>query len=76
MSDRARGALELRAILVSTRAAVAHMEEAEMPVLRARADELLGRLEERLTRDGDDPETLAAVEAARRAICDEGAPLP
>jgi hypothetical protein len=66
VSDKVREALELRAILVSTRAAAAHTEKADMPALRARADGLLARLQERLLRDGGDPEILAAIDEARR----------
>jgi hypothetical protein len=71
MSDRAREALELRAILVSARAAAAHTGETEMPALRATADGLLARLQEPLMRNGGHPEVLAALGEARRAVRDD-----
>jgi hypothetical protein len=71
MSDAAREVLELRAILVSTRAALRHTEPADLPALRTTADELLARLEERVIRDGANPQILAAIHDSRRTMWDD-----
>lgn len=69
MPTRNRDALELRAITVSARSALRH---ANTPTdderIRTMATELMARLEERVIRNGGDPELLAQIEAGRRAL--------
>ena len=67
MSDKKREALELRAIKVSTRSALAHSEsDKDRDRIKTMSTELLGRLQESVLRDGADPEMIEAVEEARR----------
>lgn len=67
MSDKNREVLELKAIQVSTRAALAKAPSHEMRErIRTTSTELLGRLQESVLRDGADPEMIEAVEQARR----------
>lgn len=71
MSDKQREIMELRAIRVSTRAALKKVStDEERERVRARSIELLAGLESDVIRDGADPEILAAVEAARRELWD------
>jgi hypothetical protein len=60
--------LRLRAITVSTRAALATGDPAR---IKARADELLAELETIILRDGADPKILAAIAATRREMWSE-----
>jgi hypothetical protein len=69
VSDKPRKLLELRAIRVSTIAAlrsVSSDEEAER--VKSMSTELLARLESAVIRDGADPELIAALEDARREL--------
>jgi hypothetical protein len=67
MRDGDLRALELRAIRVSARAAMAsHGNDGAQEWIRSRTQELLAALEADVLRDGADPAILAAIEAARR----------
>ncbi|MEO8247198.1 MAG: hypothetical protein ABI622_08800 [Chloroflexota bacterium] len=69
MTDKAREALELRAIVVSTRAALGTSPDAtDAEGIRTTSTELLARLLERVIRDGADPAVIADVRAARAAL--------
>lgn len=67
MTDKHREALELRAIVVSTRAALLKGDRARV---RERSDGLMADLESKVIRDGADAdaEILANIEAARREL--------
>jgi hypothetical protein len=69
VTDKQRQALELRAIVVSTRAALLKGDAARV---RERSDGLMADLESKLIRDGADANTeiLANIEAARRELWD------
>jgi hypothetical protein len=71
MGDKAREALELRAILVSTRAALAHPPPGEQERIKTTATELLARLEQSVIRDGGHADMIAAIDAARRSLWEE-----
>lgn len=66
MTDKQREAFELRAIVVSTRAAL--LKGANSTQVRDRSDKLMAVLESKVIRDGADAEVLANIEAARRAL--------
>jgi hypothetical protein len=68
MSDKRREALELRAILVSTRAALRRTPDDNVEAIKTTATELLARLEQHVIRDGADPEILALIEEGRRRL--------
>ena len=69
MSDKQRVSLELRAIGLSTRAALrAVSSDEEVERVKTMSMELLARLESDVIRDGADPEIIAAQEAARREL--------
>ena len=69
MSDAKRTLLELRAIEVSTRAALRHvMTVDELERVRTTSSELLARLQQTVIRDGGEPDLLAAIERARRTL--------
>ena len=69
MSDKAGQVLELRAIEVSTRAALRHaICPADEEHIRARAAHLLDRLKARVMRDGGDPKWVSAVERVRQQL--------
>lgn len=63
--DKHREALKLRAIVVSTRAALRKGDRARV---RERSDGLMADLESNAIRDGADVEILANIEAARREL--------
>ncbi len=65
MSAKEREALELRAIVVSTRSALLKGDRAR---IRERSDQLMADLESKVIRDGADAEILANIEAARREL--------
>jgi hypothetical protein len=65
VTDKQREALELRAIVVSTRAALRKGDRARV---MERSDELLADLESKVIRDGADAEILASIETARREL--------
>ena len=67
MTDKHREALELRAIVVSTRAALLKGDPARV---RERSDGLMADLESKVIRNGAnaDSEILANIEAARREL--------
>lgn len=66
MSDKRRDALALRAIVVSTRAALLKGDRAQV---RERSDNLMADLEWKVIRDADaDTDVLAKIEAARREL--------
>ncbi len=71
MADKHREALKLRAIVVSTRAALLKGEPAQV---KERSDSLMADLESNVIRDGADAdgnaEILADIEAARRELWD------
>ena len=71
MTDKHREALELRAIVVSTRAALRKGDPAQ---IRERSDSLLADFEAKVIGDGADPdaEILADIAAARRELLDGG----
>jgi hypothetical protein len=71
MSDQDRQAFELRAILVSARAARRDTSGEALEALRARTDDLLASLEERVLRDGGDASILAGIEEGRRRLWDD-----
>lgn len=72
MTGKRRERLELRTIVVSTRAAVRHAGEPEQRErLKQIAADMLARLEQRVTGDGEGTEILAEIEAARRELLDE-----
>ena len=72
MSDKARQSLELRAIEVSTRAALRkNSEPGAIKQIEVVSAELLARLEERVIRDGGEPDLLDAIERARRALWEQ-----
>jgi hypothetical protein len=67
MSDKKREVLELKAIQVSTRSALAKAgSDQDRDGIKTMSTELLGRLEGSVLRDGADPEMIEAVEDARR----------
>ena len=70
MADPQRGAMELRVIAVSERAALRRASEQPRAAeqIRRRGRELLTDLEERVARDGGDPELLRRIEAARQDL--------
>jgi hypothetical protein len=71
VSNKPREILELRAIRVSTKAALrAVSSDEEVERVKTRSTELLARLESDVIRDGADPEIIAAVEATRRELWD------
>ena len=71
MSDKHRELLELRAIVVSTKAALRSVaSEEDVERVKDTSTELLARLEGKVIRDGADPEVIAAVEAARHELWD------
>ena len=71
MSNKQREMLELRAIRVSTRAALrAVSSDDEVERVKTMSTELLARLEGEVIRRGADPEVIAALEAARRELWD------
>ena len=73
MSDKARQSLELRAIEVSTWVALRHvMTVEEVERIKNSGTDLLARLEERVIRDGGEPDLLAAIERARRRLWEQG----
>lgn len=65
MTGKHREALELRAIVVSTRAALLKGDPVQV---RERSDGLMADLEAKAIRDGADAEILANIEAARRQL--------
>ena len=65
MADKHREALKLRAIVVSTRAALLKGDPAQV---RERSDSLMADLESKVVHDGADAEILANIEAARREL--------
>ena len=69
MTDKHREALKLRAIVVSTRAALLKGDRAQV---RERSDSLMADLESKARRDEADPELLANIQAARRELWDGG----
>jgi hypothetical protein len=71
MSDQDRQAFELRAILVSARAARRDTAGEDLEALRSRTHELLAKLEDRVLRDGGDVKILAGIEGARRGLWDD-----
>ena len=69
MPDTRRADLELRAIVVSTRAALRQISDPEdLARLKATSNELLTRFEQRVAANGGDPATLAAIEEARASL--------
>jgi hypothetical protein len=70
VSDTAREALALRAIVVSGRAALRTTSDAEREAVQDRIDELLAQLEEIVIRNGGNEAILAAIEAERRSMRD------
>jgi hypothetical protein len=66
MSDKQREALELRAIVVSTRAAL--LKGGDPATVRKRSDQLMADLESKVIRDGADAQILATIEATRREL--------
>ena len=61
--------LRLRAIVVSTRAALASVgADGDRLAVRERADSLLAGLEQDILSDGADPNLLARIATARRAV--------
>ena len=71
MADRRRADLELRAIVVSTRAALRQITDPEdLARLKVTSNELLARFEQRVTANGGDPTTLAAIDDARTSLWD------
>lgn len=72
MSDRNR--LRLRAITVSSRAALRHAHDAaDVSRVTRRADQLLAELERSVLADGDDAEVLRQIADTRAAISEHGA---
>ena len=68
----ARLGLELRAIEVSTRAALRHVKTVEDPDrLRPTSTELLARLQPRVTDDGGEAELLSAIANARQTLWEQ-----
>jgi hypothetical protein len=65
MTDKDREALKLRAIVVSTRAALRKSDSSQ---IRERSDHLMADLESNAVRDGADAEILANIAAARRQL--------
>ena len=59
-------ALELRAIVVSTRAAL--LKGGDPALVRERSDGLMADLESKVIRDNADSEVLADIDAARREL--------
>ena len=71
MADRRRADLELRAIVVSTRAALRQITDPDdLARLKATSNELLARFEQRVTANGGDRATLAAIDEARASLWD------
>ena len=69
MATGNRNDLELRAITVSARSALRHANSPDDDErIRTLATELLARLEERVIRNGGDPELLEQIEAGRRTL--------
>jgi hypothetical protein len=68
VSDKQREAFELRVIVGSTRAALL---KGDPTAIKERSDELLADLEARVIRDGADPQILAGIDTARRALWDD-----
>ena len=72
MTDKEREALELRAISVSTKAALTRpMDDEDREQTKNTATELLARLERAVLEDGADPAMIEAVEAARQRVWDD-----
>ncbi len=71
MAETRRADLELRPIVVSTRAALRQITDPEdLARLKATSNELLTRFEQRVAANGGDPATLAALEEARASLWD------
>lgn len=69
MSDKQREILKLRAIRVSTKAALrAVSSDEEVQRVKTMSADLLAQLESDLIRDGADPELIAALESARHEL--------
>lgn len=65
-ASTARLTVELRVILTTARAGLRQVTEPHKQALvRARAQELLGELEQRVLLDGSDPQLLAAIRSGR-----------
>ncbi len=71
MGDRQRELLALRAIIVSGRAALLKTPDAAgRERIKDRVTELMADLEAAVIRDGADPDVLARLDEARRAVWD------
>ena len=71
MADTRRVDLELRAIVVSTRAVLRQITGPDdLARLKTTSNELLARFEQRVTANGGDPATLAAIQEARTSLWD------
>ena len=69
MGNKRRELLELRAIVVSGRAALLKTPAADdRDLIKDRLTELLAQLEATVIRDGADAEVLARLDAARREV--------
>lgn len=70
MADATRHQLNLRTITVSTRAALDSVagNERAAAVVKARSEDLLAELERRVRDNGNDPDVLAGIGRARRAL--------
>jgi hypothetical protein len=69
MTDAEREALELRAIVVSTRVALAsEVGPDDRERIKTTSTELLAQLLERVISDGADPRVMANIQAARRDL--------